>query len=177
LTTKSTRTVNIASSGAVTCRTTAFANGLPQFPGDPASSVFLENSKGYAIGYTALLHPNLTSSFRYGYTRQGQEYTGILNAPFVYFRDIDTRYATSTGLTRITPVHQLSEDLAWSHGAHNLTFGGVVRLINNHRLDYGHSFSNIETNGSVLITGVVSSSRPMLKTPVNTSVCSPICWA
>jgi len=86
-----------------------------------------------------------------------------LNAPLCTFRDIDTRYATSTGLTRITPVHQLSEDLAWSHGAHNLTFGGVVRLINNHRLDYGHSFSNIETNGSVLITGVVSSSRPMLK--------------
>jgi hypothetical protein len=57
----------------------SFANGLPQFPGDPASSVFLENSKGYAIGYTALLHPNMTSSFRYGYTRQGQEYTGILS--------------------------------------------------------------------------------------------------
>ena len=131
----------------------SFANGLPQFPGDPASSVFLENSKGYAIGYTALLHPNLTSSFRYGYTRQGQEYTGILNAPFVAFRDIDTRYATSTGLTRITPVHQISDDLGWARGAHNLTFGGVVRLINNSRLDYGHSYSNILINSSVLITG------------------------
>ncbi|HYM08730.1 MAG TPA: hypothetical protein VEU11_19420, partial [Terriglobales bacterium] len=131
----------------------SFANGLPQFPGDPASSVFLENSKGYAIGYTALLHPNLTSSFRYGYTRQGQEYTGILNAAYVALREIDTRYATSTGLTRITPVHQISDDLAWNHGAHNLTFGGVVRLINNNRLDYGHSFSFAETNGSVLISG------------------------
>jgi hypothetical protein len=131
----------------------SFANGLPQFPGDPASSVFLENSKGYALGYTALIHPNLTSSFRYGYTRQGQQYTGILNAPFVDFRDIDTRYATTTGLTKITPVHQISDDLGWTHGAHSVTFGGVARIINNNRLDYGHSFSNILTNGSVLITG------------------------
>ncbi|HZY58949.1 MAG TPA: hypothetical protein VFE56_04255, partial [Candidatus Binataceae bacterium] len=131
----------------------SFANGLPQFPGDPASSVYLENSKGYAIGYTALLHPNMTSSFRYGYTRQGQEYTGILSSSYTGLRDIDTRYATSTGLTRITPVHQISDDLAWTHGAHNLTFGGVVRLINNNRLDYGHSFSNALTNGSVLISG------------------------
>ncbi|HKW96876.1 MAG TPA: hypothetical protein VJN43_04040 [Bryobacteraceae bacterium] len=130
-----------------------FANGIPEFPSEPASSAFLENSKGYAIGYTALLHPNLTSSFRYGYTRQGQEYTGILNAGFAWLRDIDTINSTSTGLTRITPVHQLSEDLGWTKGAHNLTFGGVVRLINNNRLDFRHSYSNIEGNSSVLVDG------------------------
>ena len=130
-----------------------FANGVPQFPGEPASSVFLENSKGYAIGYTALLHPNLTSSFRYGYTRQGQQYSGILNAGFAWLRDIDTIDSTSTGLTRITPVHQISEDLGWVHGAHNITFGGVARIINNNRVDYGHSFSNIEANSSVLVSG------------------------
>jgi hypothetical protein len=137
-----------------------FANGIPEFPGEPASSVFLENSKGYAIGYTALLHPNLTSSFRYGYTRQGQEYTGILNASYAWLRDIDTINSTSTGLTRITPVHQLSEDLGWAKGAHNLTFGGVVRLINNNRLDFGHSYSNIEANSSVLVDGGLSLLAP-----------------
>lgn len=129
-----------------------YANGVPQFPGQPASSVFLENSKGFALGYTALLSPNLTSSLRYGLTRQGQEVTGILSGGYVDFRNIDTLYSISTGLTKIIPVHQISEDLAWNHGAHNVTFGGVVWLISNNRLDYGHSFSNILANSAYLIS-------------------------
>jgi hypothetical protein len=129
-----------------------FDNGLPQFPGQPSSSVLLDNSKGYAIGYTALLHPNFTSSFRYGYTRQGAQTTGILSGGYTTFRDIDSLYSLSTGLTGIIPVHQLSEDLAWTKGAHTVTFGGVIRLISNNRLDYGHSFSNGLANSATLIS-------------------------
>jgi len=125
---------------------------IPQFPGNPPSSVFLDNSKGYAAGYTAVLTPSLTSSFRYGYTRQGQEQTGVLTSSFVNFRDIDDRYATSTGLTRIVPVHQLSEDMAWTKGAHNLTLGAVFLHVSNNRLDFGHSFSSGLDNSSVLVT-------------------------
>lgn len=130
-----------------------YANGLPQFPGQPSSSVFLENSKGYAVGYTALIHPNLTSSFRYGYTRQGQEFTGIQSAAAVTFRDIANAYGLTAGVTRIIPVHQLSDDFGWTHGAHNVTFGGVVRFINNHRLDYSHSFSGANMNSAYLVSG------------------------
>ena len=89
-----------------------YANGIPQFPGDPASSVYLENSKGYAIGYTALVRSNLVSTFRFGYTRQGAQSTGIQQGPVATFRDIDSRYATTKGLTRIIPVTQFSEDVA-----------------------------------------------------------------
>src|SRR5436190_821682 len=39
-----------------------YANGIPQFPGDPPSSVFLNNSKGYAIAYTGILRANLISN-------------------------------------------------------------------------------------------------------------------
>ena len=131
---------------------------LPQFPGDPASSVFLDNSKGLAAGYTAVLTPAFTSSFRYGYTRQGQQTTGVLTSGFTTFRpdvgtSIDPRHALSTGLTRITPVNQFSEDLAWNRGAHNVTFGGTAILVGNNRLDFSHSFSNAQLNYAVLLDG------------------------
>jgi hypothetical protein len=119
-----------------------FANGLPQFPGQPPSSVLLDNSKGLAAGYTAVLRPNLISTFRYGYTRQGTENTGIQSGPPVTFRDIEPLYATSTGLTRIIPVHQFTGDFAWTKGAHNVAFGGVMRFIRNNRVSFSHSWSD-----------------------------------
>ncbi len=128
-----------------------YANGAPQFPGDPASSVFLENSKGYAIGYTAILPWNLISTFRYGFTRQGVENTGILQAPYAYFRDIDSRYARSTATARITPVNQVSDDLSFNRGSHQISFGGVMRYIRNSRLSTANSFSNAYGNSSWLL--------------------------
>ncbi len=127
------------------------ANGVPQFPGDPPSSVELANNKGYATGYTWLINPNLISNFHYGYTREGAEVTGIQNAPAVTLRDIDPRFALTRGLTQIIPVHTIAEDLAWTHGGHTVTFGGVVRLINNDRLNYGNSFSSANANSSWLL--------------------------
>ena len=128
-----------------------YANGLPQFPGDPPSSVFLNNSKGYAIGYTALLRPNLISNFHFGFTRQGVENTGIQNTAYARFRDITDRNRRTQGLIRKIPVYNISEDLSWIKGAHNVTAGGVVRVIRNDRLDQQNSFSDALANSSGLL--------------------------
>ena len=130
-----------------------FANGIPQFPGDPPSSKFLENSKGYAVGYTAILTSNLISNFHYGYTRQGLETTGTQTAAASTLRDITPRYATTRGSIRITPVHQFSDDVSWIKGAHTVTFGGVVRLIHNNRSNTTNSFSGALANSSYLQDG------------------------
>jgi hypothetical protein len=118
-----------------------FANGIPQFPGQPASTVYLENSKGYGVGYTAILKPTVVSNFRYGFTRQGVEKTGILSAPYAYFTGIDPLYALTQGNATIAPVHTFSEDIAWNKGAHAISFGGVIRLTDNKTSGPG-SFSN-----------------------------------
>jgi hypothetical protein len=128
-----------------------YANGLPQFPGDAPSSVYLSNSKGYAIGYTAILTPNLVSNFHYGYTRQGVETTGVQTTASATLRDIAARYANTRGLSRIIPLHQISEDLSWVKGPHTLAFGGVIRLIRNNRLNRNTSFSDAVGNSSALL--------------------------
>jgi outer membrane receptor for ferrienterochelin and colicin len=126
------------------------AAGTPQFPGDAPNSTTLANNKGMASGWTAVLRPNVVSTLRYGFTRQGGETTGILGSNYVTFRGIDPIYGTSTGLARIVPVHTLSEDLAWTHGSHDFKFGGVARFISNNSVNYARAYSNGITNASVL---------------------------
>jgi hypothetical protein len=126
------------------------AAGTPQLPGQPPNTTQLSNSKGMATGLTSVLKPNLVSTFRYGFTRQGGETTGILGSNYVTFRNIDPIIGTNTGLARIVPVHSFSEDLAWSHGAHDVRFGGIGRLVSNQSVDYSKSFSSATTNASVI---------------------------
>src|SRR6266446_3360531 len=82
-----------------------YANGLPQFPGDPPSTVLLSTNKGNAIGYTGILRPNLISNFHYGFTRLGTENTGIQQAPTARLRDLTDRYRNTVATIRDSPVH------------------------------------------------------------------------
>jgi hypothetical protein len=122
----------------------------PQFPGQPPNSVSLANSKGMAAGWTGVLSPTLVANFHYGFTRAGNQTTGVLTSNYEWFRGIDTPYGTSTGLTRLVPVHTLSPDLSWNKGAHNIRAGGIVRLISNQSVSYSHSYSSASSNPSWL---------------------------
>jgi hypothetical protein len=126
------------------------AAGTPQFPGQPPNTTTLSNNKGMAAGVTSVLKSNLVSTFRYGLTRQGGETTGILSSNYVTFRNIDPIIGTNTALARIVPVHSFTEDLAWSHGAHDLKFGGTARLISNQSVNFAKAFSSATTNASVI---------------------------
>ncbi len=122
------------------------APSAPWFPTDPPQSVSLNNSKGLAAGYNAVLRPNLISTFRYGYTRRGNESTGVQNQSMVGFRQYNNRYATTTGQTQILPVHTISEDLAWNRGAHNIQFGAVVHAVRIARASFANSFNSAQTD-------------------------------
>lgn len=126
------------------------ASNAPQFPKRPANSVSLANSKGLAAGWTGVLTPKLVSTFRYGFTRAGTQDTGVLTSNYEWFRGLDTPYGTSTGISRIVPVHTIAEDFSWNVGAHDIRFGAVVRLVSNSSLSYSHSFSNASSNPSWL---------------------------
>jgi carboxypeptidase family protein len=122
--------------------------GIPQFPGQADSVLSLENTKGMAFGYTWVISPNLVGNLRYGFTRQGFQNTGIQTTAHVSLRDIDDPIAGSRGLTAIIPVHTISDDYSWTHGAHVIAFGGDMHFIRTQRLDFGHSFSDGSANSS-----------------------------
>ena len=126
------------------------AAGTPQFLGQPPNTTTLSNNKGMAAGLTSVLKSNLVSTFRYGFTRQGGEVTGVRSSDVVTFRNIDPIIGTNTALARTVPVHVFSEDLAWSHGAHDVKFGGTARFISNRTTDYAKAFSSAITNASVI---------------------------
>jgi hypothetical protein len=124
--------------------------GTPQFPGQPPNSTTLANNKGMATGLTSVLKSNLVSTFRYGFTRQGGETTGIRSSDVVTFRNIDPIVGTNTAIKRTIPVHTFSEDMSWTHGAHDVKFGGIGRLISNQPVDYSKAFNSATTNASVI---------------------------
>ena len=124
------------------------ASNLPQFPGLPPNSVSLANSKGLAAGWTDVISPNLVSTAHYGFTRAGTQNTGVLASNYEWFRGISTPFGTSTGLTRIIPVHLVGEDLSWNHGAHDFRFGGSFRYITNRSQSYANSYSSASSNPS-----------------------------
>ncbi len=126
-------------------------NNSPEFPGQDPASVGLDNSKGIAIGYTAMVKPNLVSTFRYGLTRYGAETTGVLNGNYAYFRNISTLYPTTTDSARIIPAHTVSEDFAWVHGSHDIHFGAIARFISNQSSSLGGTFSDAYGNASWML--------------------------
>jgi hypothetical protein len=131
-----------------------YANGIPQFPGQGPASVYLNNSKGLATGLTTVISPSLVSTFRYGFTRAGNENTGSQKQSAAYFDAIDPLYPIQTSaaaLTQIIPVHDFKEDLVWNKGAHTISFGGEILLINNHYSSTATSFNYAYADGLYLI--------------------------
>ena len=122
---------------------------LQQFPGQSAP-VTLDNSKGLAAGWTSVVTTHLVNTFRYGFTRSGHEDTGTQTGAYVSFRGLSTLQSTSLGTARIIPVHQFSDDAAWTHGKHDIRFGGVIRMISNSSNNYANSYASGSTPYSYL---------------------------
>jgi hypothetical protein len=125
---------------------------IPWFPGQASQSVTLRNNKGFAVGLTSVLKPTLVSNLHYGLTRAGADSTGLQTQAMVTFRGIDPLTPTTRNFSAIIPVHTLSEDVNWTHGAHTIQFGGQMRIINNNRRDYQNSFSSASSNSSWLVS-------------------------
>jgi hypothetical protein len=140
--------------------------GGPQFPGQPQSSVTVNNSKGLITGYTATLRPNLVNNFHYGYIRQGVASIGQLTQNYIEFGNGPDSLRANTFTTKSTvPVHNLTDDLAWVKGKHTFGFGGNLRIVTNNRNSDANSFSfarsyDLWLNPTAFIAGTGSSLDP-----------------
>lgn len=129
------------------------ALGVPQFPGDPASSTNRDNSKGLAAGLTSTLSPNLTNSLRYGYIRQSYSSNGIGQGAYANFYGMSTLAAETRNTAVTLPVQNLVDDLTWTHLRHTVSFGAQYRLIHNQSLSNALSYGSAVTNSYALVNG------------------------
>lgn len=138
-----------------------YQGGAPQFPGQPAASALLNNSKGFAAGYTAVVTPSQVNTFRWGFTRQSGQNEGISQQPEVTFEGLSDPIAFTRSNIYRTPVHNLVDDYSWTKGSHGLQFGVNVRIIDNYSLNYGNSYPSANINlGWLLNSGIANKGVP-----------------
>jgi len=109
---------------------------LAQFPGQAAAQKTLDNSRGLAGRYTAILAPHLVNVFNYGYTRLGNANTGNTQViPSLFFT---APIATPRAAQRVAPTTNITDDLTWNKGRHTITFGFNFHASENDNLSFGN---------------------------------------
>jgi hypothetical protein len=113
----------------------------PFLPGSAPAQTVTDHSKGFAVGYTAVVSSTMVNTFHWGFTRQS---TGILGDPtkqqhWNLFYGLDQGVVYSHNAQ--TPLHNLNDDFSWTKGRHTIQFGANVGFARDPRLSYEHSFS------------------------------------
>lgn len=122
-----------------------------QFPGQPAASTLRDNSKGMAAQYTAILKPNLINVFNLGFTRYGQEFSGVIG-PVLFQTALDpleNPYARPFG--QHLPTLNPTDDLTWIKGKHTITTGFNFRFMHNETASDANSFARYGYGATELI--------------------------
>src|SRR6202790_2500300 len=111
--------------------------GAPFLPGDPPEQTNVDHSKGFAVGYTAVVNPNLTNSFLWGFTRQSFGVIGNTNQSWNEFLGMDQGLVYSHNFQ--VGLHNLKDDLSWTKKTHAFQFGAAIGLARDPRTSYLHS--------------------------------------
>jgi|SoiMethySBSTD1v2_1073268.scaffolds.fasta_scaffold27429_3 Cna protein B-type domain. len=119
----------------------------PNFPDTPSPGVW-SHPTGLAIGHNWTINNTLVNHFVYGFTREAFTQQGDSNANNISFRFVFSPLLFTRDVIRITPVHNIVDDLSWIKGNHTLQMGGNIRLINNQRTSFANAFDSAITNPS-----------------------------
>ena len=103
---------------------------------------------GIAVGHTWTIGNNLVNNLRYGYTRQAFTSTGDSTGNDISFRFVFQPTGQLHDVSRVTPVHNITDDVSWTHGKHIFTFGANFRAVSNARVSFANAFDNAVTNPS-----------------------------
>ena len=117
-----------------------------QFPGQPPSQSFVDNTKGIVAGDTWSISPNMVNDVRFGYIRQANSLRGLGKTDFVDFRFISSPTAETRTNIQSVPVTNIVDNFSWTRGKHTIQVGGNWRLIHQNRLADDNSYSGASTN-------------------------------
>ena len=135
--------------------------GLPAFPDTPRPDTW-SHPWGVALGHTWTINNHVVNRFVYGLTREAFTRQGDAAKNEIYFRFVFFPVNDSRTLSRVTPVHNFTDDLSWVKGNHTTQFGTNIRVIRNRRTSYANAFDTALTNPSFY-----ASSGTPLSTAVN----------
>ncbi len=123
-------------------------SAIAQYLPDTESPQFWNHPYGFGLSYNWTISNNKVNNFRYGLTRQSFTSGGDSNENGIIFRFVYQPKAFSTSLSRITTVQNFTDDFTWIMGAHQIQFGGNVRLIDNSRRSLAASYDFATANPS-----------------------------
>jgi len=118
-----------------------------RFPDTPAPTLWSQ-PKGFVIGEAWTITNNLVNNFRYGLTRQAFTRGGDSDGNLINFRFIYQPLNYTRPLSRVVPVHNITDDLSWTKGSHGMQFGTNLRFISNQRTSFANSYDNAIINPS-----------------------------
>lgn len=128
------------------------------FPDTP-SRVLWSQPKGIAFGEAWTISNSLVNNFRYGLTRAAFTQGGDSSQTSINFRFIFQPYLYGRGTSRVTPIHNIIDDLSWTKGSHSFLGGTNIRLISNQRSSLASAFdfavinpSYYDLSGDVVLT-------------------------
>ncbi len=123
---------------------------------DAAAPAVWSHPNGIAVGHTWTIGNNWVNNFRYGYTRLAFSQLGDSTGNDIQFRFVFQPNGEAHNVSRESPVHNITDDISWIHGRHNIQFGGNIRKINNNRISFADAFDFASTNPSGYLTGGTS---------------------
>src|SRR6267154_1870209 len=111
----------------------------PFLPGSPPEQTLTDHSKGFALGYAAVLSPTMVNTATWGFTRQSTGFVGNTNQEWNVFYGLDQ--GVVYGHNAQVPVNNFLDDFSWTKGKHTFQFGGNIGIVRDPRVSLEHSFS------------------------------------
>ena len=126
-------------------------------PGQPPTFTNVNYNKGIIANYSGVLSSTLVNSVRYGFVRESNGLIGNTNQEWIYLRGLNDQTGAITRSSQYQrPIHNIADDLSWTHGKHTWQFGGVITFIRDATARLGSSFSDGIVNSAWLNTGGIS---------------------
>ncbi|MDT5262276.1 MAG: hypothetical protein QOC61_1280 [Acidobacteriota bacterium] len=123
---------------------TAFPQAFPDTPREDLWS----HPWGVVLQHTWTISNRFVNDFHYGLTREAFTSQGDSAANAVSFRFVFSPFNFDRTFSRLTPTHNITDDLSWVGGSHTAQFGTNIRLISNKRTSFSNAFDSAITNPS-----------------------------
>lgn len=121
--------------------------GAPAFPDTPTQDTW-SHPWGVVVGHTWTISNRFVNDFHYGVTREAFTSQGDSNENAVSFRFVFSPRDFARTISRVTPVHNITDDFSWVGSNHTRQFGTNIRIIRNRRTSFANSFDSAITNPS-----------------------------